>query len=92
LIASVENEDDSEPLAFVAYVKLEDLEVATLDRLDNLPVKIFPRNLGLQSDLEDVNVSALQDIMSSLDLEGGRIGKLKGPHRIIICRISPPIF
>jgi hypothetical protein len=90
-IASVENEDDSEPLEF-ACVKLEDLEVATLARLDDLLLKIFSRNLGLQSVLEDVNMSALQDIMSSLDLESGGIRKLKGPHRRIICRISPPIF
>ena len=90
-IASVENEDDSEPLEF-ACVKLEDLEVAALDRLDDLLLRIFPTNLGLQSVLEDVNVSALQDIISSLDLESGGIGKLKGPHRRIICRISPPIF
>jgi hypothetical protein len=57
-IDSVENEDDSEPLEF-ARVKLEDLEVATLDRLDDLFPRIFPKNLGLQLVLEDVNVSAL---------------------------------
>jgi hypothetical protein len=91
LIASVENEDDSEPLEF-ARVKLNDLELETVDRLDDLLPRIFPTNLGLQPVLEDVNMSALQNIMSSLDLEIGGIAKLEGPHRRIICRISPPIF
>ena len=91
LTASVGDRDGSEPLEFVC-VKLEDVEVAALDRLDDLLLRIFPTNLGLQSVLEDVNVSALQDIISSLDLESGGIGKLKGPHRRIICRISPSIF
>jgi hypothetical protein len=77
LIASVESEDDSELLES-ACVKLEDVDVATLDRLEHLLPKIFPRNLGLQSVLEDVNVSALQDIISSLDFRKWKNRKSKG--------------
>ena len=68
------------------------MEVATLDRLDNSLLRIFPRNLGLQLVLEDVNVSALQNTMSALYLKSGRIGKSRGPHRRIIRCSSPPIF
>ena len=63
-----------------------------LDRLDDPLPRIFPRNLGLQLVSEDVNVSALQNMISTLDLENGRIGKLKGPHKRIIRCSSPPIF
>lgn len=68
------------------------MEAATLDRLDDSLPRIFPRNLCLQLVSKDVNVSALQNMMSALDLESGGVGKLKGPHRRIIRCSSPPIF
>jgi hypothetical protein len=52
-------------------VENEDVEVAMLGRLDDALLSVFLRNLGLQLVFEDVNASALQKMISALDLESG---------------------
>lgn len=61
----------SQSILLIASVENEDVEVAMLGRLDDALLSVFLRNLGLQLVFEDVNASALQKMISALDLESG---------------------
>jgi hypothetical protein len=64
------------------------VEGVMVDRRDDLLLGKFPRNLCLQLVSEDVDVSALQNMMSALPLERETFNGLTGELFVAVARPS----